>query len=147
MTSMALAKGRISAQAGSVAKGCGKVGLAETNKAKVRLEAQSPDPKHLVHSSSLVTHPWRRLLFAPVAWMSRPPLPNSSAILRPAEVVFVLRFGQPSALAQRLGNLRPPAWHNGAGGLKETPPPRSRKPPVPQLEEPWEQHAGRRVLW
>jgi hypothetical protein len=37
--------------------------------------------------------------------MPRPPLPNSIAIFRPTEVVLVLRFGQPEALAQRLGNL------------------------------------------
>jgi hypothetical protein len=37
--------------------------------------------------------------------MPRPPLSHPSAIFRPPEVVLVLRFAQPSTLAQRLGNL------------------------------------------
>jgi hypothetical protein len=37
--------------------------------------------------------------------MPRPPLSHPSAIFRPPEVVLVFRFGQPSVLAQRLGNL------------------------------------------
>ena len=37
--------------------------------------------------------------------MARPPLPNPSAIFRPAEVVLVVLFGQPEPLAERLGSL------------------------------------------